>query len=247
MADEYDPNGKESAADYLNRIARHLPEADKFAICAHDGSILDFYRGQFSDVFVLLHPFIQPVSIAFEDFNPDSYPSDDQIATHCEGVSWAEVVQKTPLKSIDQIDVALRSRISGLGPQYTRDDWGEEINGFIEVEKVVEPSEGDFSPLVLPRVLNVLKDLGHEWLWVGDEFATSRKLIWTDDIDLDRIPGRGNLFSPSHDLLLTTHWDSHCTFLCSNRNQIDEILGRDSFEGFFCSSKTQVYWGVYPR
>lgn len=55
----------------------------------------------------------------------------------------------------------------------------------------------------------------------------------------EKIPYSGCVFTPDHSLLVTTHWDSHCSFLCSSKEKID------TFEGFYCTSKTEVFWSLY--
>jgi len=42
------------------------PERDKFASCPDDGNILDYYKGQFDSVYVLLTPFIKPITFDME-------------------------------------------------------------------------------------------------------------------------------------------------------------------------------------
>ena len=44
------------------------------------------------------------------------------------------------------------------------------------------PSEGFFSDLLHDSILQSIEDLGYEWVWVGDEFCTERKLYWIDDL-----------------------------------------------------------------
>lgn len=38
------------------------PEPDKYASCPLDGRVLDYYKGAFDSVYVLLHPFERPRS-----------------------------------------------------------------------------------------------------------------------------------------------------------------------------------------
>ena len=85
-----------------------------------------------------------------------------------------------------------------------------------------------------------------DWLWVGDEFGTERKLHWIEDLILeDDIPGHGCVFTHDHQLLISTHWHSHCSFVCSSNAIIEKILSFDPFEGFYCTPNTEVYWGAY--
>jgi len=101
-------------------------------------------------------------------------------------------------------------------------------------------------PLLENRLFNAIRKLGFDWFWVGDEFGTERKLHWIIDlIEKDYIPSHGCVFKHEHSILVTTHWDSHCSFLCSSRDLIEKLLSTESFEGFYCTPKTEVYWRAY--
>jgi hypothetical protein len=101
--------------------------------------------------------------------------------------------------------------------------------------------------LLYDRVLQAIKGLGYEWLWVGDEFDTERKLHWIDDLknQIDCVTlGRFNLFTPDKQLLWTIHWDSHFSFLCSSNEKLAFIQSATELDGFFCSPSTEVYWSL---
>ena len=79
---------------------RISPLPDAFATCPTDGKILEYYAGVFEAVFVLLHPFMETVSIATEQFAPLKYPSRSKIASRCKAqVSWGDVSSKVGLQS----------------------------------------------------------------------------------------------------------------------------------------------------
>ena len=107
-----------------------------------------------------------------------------------------------------------------------------------------------FSDLLHDRILQSIQHLGYEWVWVGDEFDTERKLYWIDDL---KGQGTGpttrhhcNVFTPDKQLLWTTHWDSHFSFLCSSKRNLATIEDACHFEGFYCTPSTEVYWSVHP-
>jgi hypothetical protein len=69
-------------------------------------------------------------------------------------------------------------------------------------------------------VLLSIQGLGYQWVWVGDEFGTERKLYWIDDLknqECGPTSGRKNVFTPDKRVLWTTHWDSHFSFLVPPR------------------------------
>lgn len=164
-----------------------------------------------------------------------------------EGWYWVGLFKRTVqgFKNIAEIDVGLRTRIHGIKEKFANEEFANRLNDLFD-ENIICPPEGDIPPLLENRIYSAIKTLGHEWLWVADEFGTERKLTWIDDlIEKDLVSSHGCVFTHDHSLLITTHWDSHCSFLCSSKDIIEKILSVDNFEGFYCSPKTEVYWGLY--
>ncbi|WP_342630607.1 DUF2711 family protein [Marinobacter alkaliphilus] len=224
---------------------RVLPTPEKFASCPYDEKILPFYDGQFDCVYVLLHPFFKPTNIGIERFCPSGWPSKHEIIDGCRPVSWHEVLELTGLKTLSDLDIGLRTSIGGLNKNLANKAISDKL-AELEDQNIILPQEGELPPLLENRILNAIKELGHNWLWVGDEFGTERKLHWIDDlIEKDEIPSHGCIFTHDHGLLVTTHWDSHCSFLCSSREAIERLLSSQPFEGFYCTPETEVYWGVH--
>ena len=225
---------------------RVLPEPDKYASWPNEGKILEYYRGQFESVYIVLHPFLLPKSIDMERFCPDNWPSKHEIIEGCEAVSWAKVLELTNLNKLSEIDIGLRTSDGGLHEHLENKAFAEILYKLTDEKNIIHAQEGVLPPLLENRIYEAVKALGQDWLWVGDEFGTERKLHWIDDlIEKDEVPGHGCVFSHDHSLLVTTHWDSHCSFLCSSKEIIELILAVEKFEGFYCTEKTKVYWGLH--
>jgi len=226
---------------------RVLPTPEKFASCPYDEKILDFYKGQFDSVYVLLHPFLRPTSIDIGRFCPAKWPEKHDIIDGCDPISWREILSLTGLENLSDIDIGLRTAIGGLNDEASNQAFSEKL-AVLEVHNIIHPQEGDLPPLLENRILTSIKKLGQNWLWVGDELGTERTLHWIDDlIKKDEIPTHGCVFTHDHSVLVTTHWDSHCSFLCSSKEAIGRILSIEPFEGFYCSPNTEVYWGLYQK
>ena len=224
---------------------RMLPEPDLFAACPYEGNILEFYSGQFESVYVLLHPFIRATSIKTERFYPETYPSKTEILAHCLSVEWREIVKLSELANINEIDIGLRTGILGLKDEFENTEYANSITRLEESSNIIRPCEGDIPELLQNQLFEVFQQIGQEWLWIGDEFGTERKLEWIDDLKGDYIfPSHCNLFTPDKSILVTTHWDSHFSFLCSTMQTIEKILSVNPFEGFFCNEKTEVFWSL---
>ena len=225
-----------------NRI---LPTPEKFASCPYDKKILSFYEGQFESVFVIFHPFFMSTKIKLKYSPPSRWPSKHQFIEECSTISWSETLLLSGLTKFSDIDIGLRTIINGIKPERSNKYFSEKLTA-LQSQHIILPQEGYLSPFIENKLLNAIKIIGHNWLWVGDEFGTERKLYWVEDlIEKDEIPAHGCVFAHDHSLLITTHWDSHCSFLCSSKETIDKILEIEPFEGFFCTQNTEVYWSLY--
>jgi hypothetical protein len=228
---------------------RILPSPDVFASCPLDGNILEYYAGVFEAVYVSLNPFIKPISIDSAEFKPGTYPNRASIATNCKAVSWSEVAQLAQLPSIAAVDIGLRTGIRGLKDEFANRSYAAAIDALSETQGILTPTEGCFPDLLHDKILQSIQELGYEWLWIGDEFCTERKLHWIDDLKNQSdglVKGRFNVFTPDKQLLWTIHWDSHFSFLCSSQEKLDAIQNTSGLEGFFCTPSTEVYWSVHP-
>jgi hypothetical protein len=162
-------------------------------------------------------------------------------------VSWAEVARLCGLDTIGAVDIGLRTGISGLQDEFSQQQFADKIDHLEAAHQIFPPAEGCFSDLLHDKVLQAIQTLGYEWVWIGDEFCTERKVHWIDDLkgpEAQATRGHCNLFTPDKELLWTTHWDSHFSFLCSSRRNLEAIHAANQFEGFYCSADTEVYWSV---
>ncbi len=228
---------------------RILPSPDLFASCPLDGKVIQYYSGTFEAVYISLNPFIRPTTIDKAEFKPGTYPSRARIVANCEPVSWSEVARLTELPSLSAVDIGLRTVIHGLKKELENQTYASAIDALYDSQNILTPLEGQFPDLLHDKILQSIQGLGYEWLWVGDEFCTERKLHWIDDLKnqengLAKRPF--NVFTPDKQLLWTIHWDSHFSFLCSSQQNLIAIQSASDLEGFFCTPSTEVYWGVHP-
>jgi hypothetical protein len=168
--------------------------------------------------------------------------------SHCIPVSWEEIASKAGLPSLAAVDVGLRTMIGGLKPEFSNEEYSTNIELLYGSDQILPPPEGFFSDLLHDKILQAIQSLGYEWVWVGDEFCSERKLYWIDDLKAQdaqaTVRRHCNVFTPDKELLWTTHWDSHFSFLCSSKRNLVTIQEAYQFEGFFCTPSTEVYWSV---
>lgn len=150
----------------------------------------------------------------------------------------------TNLKDIAEIDIGLRTSIGSLKEEYKNKEFSVQLSKLFYDYKISQPVEGYISEFLENRLFYAIKSLGYTLLWVCDEWDSKRKLYPIDElIKGDELDVADCVFTPDKSLLLTAHWDSHCSFLCANRPILEKFLAFDNFEGFYCTDKTEVYWG----
>jgi hypothetical protein len=230
---------------------RVLPEPHKYAVCApEDMPVKDFYRGFYSEVFIFYHPFIKPVTLDYELFNPQTYPGKNEILENCELVTWKQFLSLSGIENHCRLDIGLRTQVLGLKKQFADEEAAQTIRNTCEKHWLIPPTEGFFPEFLMNKILSVLKQDGHDWVWCGDEFCTERKLEYVDDLISDNEALRNqhlNLFTHNNEVLLTTHWDSHFSLLCSDKGTINKIVEFAGLEGFFCDEKTEIYWSLQNK
>lgn len=223
---------------------RVLPAPDLFAVCPLDGPILPFYEGVFEAAYVLLNPFLRPrsPSVVFSEI-----ATAEELCRTCDPVPWSEVQRLLGFSSCAEIDVALRTNIHGLRPEFTDKPLAARLNDGLNSHHLLHPVEGMFPELSLELMLSFIQSLDQRWVWVGDDMCTERKLHWIDD--LKPLNGttqlhRGSVFTPDKSILWTVHWDSHFSIFCSTRENVERLSRHQGLEGFVCEPATEVYWSV---
>ena len=217
-----------------------------YASCPQKGKILEYYAGQFEAVYILLHPFIRPTQLDIERFYPETYPSKLEILQGTEPILWKRIQKELSLDSLAPIDVALRTMIHALRREVEDKVLAKGLLTYLDERGLVMPGEGYVPAQIENGVYEALMRLGYESIWLGDEFGTEQQQYRLKDLlQEDNMYCHGCAFTNNHKILLTTHWDSHCSYLCSSQTVIEQILRNSPMEGFYCSQKTEVYWGLY--
>ncbi|WP_158988810.1 DUF2711 family protein [Mucilaginibacter sp. L196] len=207
-------------------------EAKHDCICAPaDTPILKFYRGYFDSVYIMLHPF---------------YSMNDKKEI-TKTYTWAEMVSLTGFNDLNQLDIAMRNSIGGLNKNWKNEKDVEILQTVCTLNDIWIPSEGLFQDSLRSEMLLGIQEQGHHYMFVADGYGYERKLTYIpdflikDDIVLEW-SGRENWYTNKNEILYTSHWDSHHTLLCSDKETIESILSKHPFEGFYCDAETEIYW-----
>lgn len=217
-----------------------------YASYPYDGKILDYYRGYFESVYVMLHPFYRSKTLNLSELNAENWPNDEVLRQHCDVVLWQAVLDLTQLENISQIDIGLRTLIGGLKKKFENKNHAAKLENLFSQTGILYPdATGFISPFLSNAMLRCIQALGYDKLWQVDEFSYQAAVLHDLKELLTTQQTQQCNYTEDHQLLFATHWDSHCTFLCASKKIIDQILGIYPFEGFFCTPNTEVYWGLH--
>ena len=237
---------KEMIQSYASNKEDNSSQVPTYASYPYDGKILEYYQESFEAVYILLHPFYKAVTLDLGHYNSETWPNKYNFIQGCDSITWHEILSLTGLDSISQIDVALRTMIGGINTRVQNKYWEQEILKLYEEQNIINPcDDGYVSPFLENQLLGSLQEIGYEFLLTVDEHGVNEPKKMKIDylIENDRLDSCN--YTEDQQLLFATHWDSHCTFLCSSKKIMDQILEIHSFEGFFCTPKTEVYWGLH--
>lgn len=226
---------------------RIFSDPHRYAICAPESlPIKEYYKGVFEEIYIFFNPFIKPKTIDYKLFYTNSNPTRNEVRDNCEIVTWQQFLTLSGIESFKKLDVGLRTNILGLRKEYENENIAKVIRDTCRNEEIAEPTEGFFPYFIMDHLLMGIKSIGHNWIWCGDEFASERKLKFINDIikDNNMLDQCKNLFTNDNQILITTHWDSHFSLLCSDTNTVEYLVDFCELEGFYCTDSTEIYWSI---
>jgi hypothetical protein len=212
--------------------------------CPYDGPILEFYKNHYEAVYLILSPFIALKNSQDSPFKKNkSWPSKKVISETCKKISWSEIIQISEIENLKKLDKALREDIGAIKNLESSNKLRKTTSKF----GIIPPPEGLFQDLLIDDMMNGLKTLGFEKIIIGDEFGSEKRETNVDEVlnnHIELFAGENNIYTHDKEILFSVHWDSHFTLLCSKKEIIEKFLKIYKFEGFYCTSKTSVYWGL---
>lgn len=226
-------------------MRKPTPIPHTYAVCATEGMpIKEYYKDDYDEVFIFLHPFVQPYSpsLILEEASFTKLEWMEKMRR----IRWEEVLKLLEMKDYGELDIALRTLTSSVHKNYENKVASEKVFNLRAKEGIYEADAGFLPIEFINPLLEAIKNEGHDWVWLGDEFGAERRLEYVRDLwESDQLnSGRYNLFTHNNELLITTHWDSHFSMLCSDKETIERIRKYCDLEGFYCDDKTEVFWSL---
>lgn len=220
---------------------------NRYRECPSDGLILDFYQNVYETVYIVLHPFYYSKTIDFKSIADENWPTDLDLLLNCEAVAWKDVVSLGKFKDISEIDHGLRTSMGGLKKTLENKILAERINALFVDDGLLSPDcNGLISPFIFKNIMTSIQQLGYQDVMLIDEFCFESPQLRNINLLLDKLDiERGSYYLSHKNLLVTTHWDSHCSFICGSKKLVNQFVELSGLEGFFCTAQTHVYWGIH--
>ena len=214
--------------------------------CPEDCKIKEYFGNKFEAAFICLFPFIECGKIPVSRFGTDDAPTNREIFQNCRPVKWSEIASKLALKSIGELDIALRTCICGLKKELCDEALADKIFA-LESQNIIQPWECEVSPFIEFPLLDFLKAKGYGAVLCANEFSAQIQKLPIGDIlqDKTEIDFIQNIETEDEKILLSTHWDSHFSVLLSSEELVREFISAYNIEGFFCDENTEIYWSLH--
>ena len=111
------------------------PFPHPYAVCAPDNvSIKEYYKDYYDEVFIFLHPFLQPrlsgldlIETSFNKF---------EMMEKTRSVRWEKVIELLGMTDYKELDVALCTLISGLRDKEANVDAAKKVSVLKEKERI---------------------------------------------------------------------------------------------------------------
>jgi hypothetical protein len=232
-----------------------------------DFDVLDYFGESFEVVYGIFHPFEQvaPENQDIIDQTWEPNVNNPYIGTNLEFAaigngpdwihyqtlihpfSWRDMVEMMEFSSINYLNQLL---LECCGAQIR--EHGEDIDRMFEMMEplgISRPTEGAFPPLLLDNFLRSFLDIGETRIRLTSEFGDESAMSEVENLLNQKLTTLSSVFrhnstlhSEDYRMLYGVHWDSMFTFLCGRRSDVEAIVEKYQFEGFFFQPGMSLYW-----
>lgn len=186
------------------------------------------------------------------NYSNKEYPTDIEIYNDGKIICWKTIANETKLKSVNQINKALRTSIGALRPIFRKPELSELLDNYTSNQNIWNPTEGQFDVFTKITIYKVFKLFCKTDIIIVDEFferTTMLNLNEISDFEFSEKVGVNDyyIYSSDKEILFTMDWDSFFFLLASDKNKIETIISNNFFEGFLCDDKTTHDWDYFPN
>lgn len=198
----------------------------------------------YETTFVILHPFLKIKPNCSIKFETGNWPTKKQIVTCTQNMTWAEIIQRTGLQDISELD-RLLAYLHCERKTADRDGWIK-LMTLLDKSNIIS-AEVDYLPSSLTNALMAaLKTLGYSTVNELLEFTGNLRKQHT--IDTVLLSEEQDFFScarvqtPDNKIILATDFDKRFSYLSASKKMVEIIIEQTNIEGFYCNETTRSEW-----
>ncbi len=191
--------------------------------CSWGEDFKEYYHN-YKNIYILLSPFVKVP----KTYNPKSkeqniwwdtldtfYPTDEFSLNECDEIKWSYILKESSLKSIGEINHALIS--NALSQKHQNNNIQDILYTFCHKHSIYYPPDGDFSPFILEKIVNLARKICLKKICIISEFQNEIIEFNKNEVKLIL---KFSLQTPSISIddhtLFINHWDSYITLMISN-------------------------------
>lgn len=212
-----------------------------------DRPILKNYPN-FQDCFVCFHPFlrIKPGHNDQIKFETENWPNKSTIETHCEPISWNEIVRLTGILDIKSLDraIAFYHRAYRFAE---RSEYKKLKNLEKEMPYIIPPKVDELPEIIENNLLRKIQSLGYDSVFIYSDFEDKDQLKKIEDIitDPNGLGYHVRIETPDSRILVVQDFDQRFTYILGQRTILTDVIESINLEGFFCNQETPESWSYY--
>jgi Protein of unknown function (DUF2711) len=203
-------------------------------------------RSAFKDyemTFVMLHPFLKIKPTCEIKFETGNWPTKEQILFCTEKLAWSEIINKSELNDISEID-RLLAYLHCARRTADRTAWIK-LNTVLDNYNYIA-AEVDYLPdILINNLVAAIGSLGYTHLLEYTEFGELKQDHAIDAILTSKerdFCGHAMIATPDNRILIATDFDQRFSYLSSTKEIIDDLIAKADLEGFFCNQTTRSDW-----
>jgi hypothetical protein len=164
-------------------------------------------------------------------------------------ISWEEIRLSCGFNSIAQVNAALLTIIMAIRNDGRQVD-ADHLQAYCSANRIFLPTEDTFPPIVQDTICLLLKKLGHDNVFIGDEFNDTviEKSISDLEIETPWFCSEPVGFSPNkiypgdNSFPMIVPFDAFYTIICGDRDVLESAGIEKLLEGFWCTGETLPTW-----
>lgn len=210
-------------------------------------SIRSHYSGYFDEIYICWTPFFTLKEQDYIDFQASDYPEDEEVFERGAPVNWEKIRLACGFQSTADVLKALKTLILAYRKRFERLDLAKKLKDHTEANNIYIPNEGCFNALSIKQIYKSFKLLNKSELIAVDEFYQNQKTLAIDSMsELDFFKSINfndkYIYDADRELLFAVDWDSFFFLMCSNQENIENLVKELDIEGLYCEENTKINW-----